>query len=155
MHINNLGTNESLKAFNSDLLKFLQDHKQNLSDESQRRLESGHVLRILDSKHPADVEFLNQKEIDDNLPKLDQFIDTDTNRCFQDLLTLIRGMHPGINVVRNHHMVRGLDYYNGTCFEFKISNTQHVDSLKTINSDLFGASQNTLLAGGRYDYLAS
>ena len=53
-----------------------------------------------------------------------------------------------INYKRNRKLVRGLDYYNGTCFEIKQLSTE-------LESQVLGQAQNTLLAGGRYDYLAS
>ena len=53
-----------------------------------------------------------------------------------------------INYKRNRKLVRGLDYYNGTCFEVKQLSTE-------LESQVLGQAQNTLLAGGRYDYLAS
>jgi len=53
-------------------------------------------------------------------------------------------------------MVRGLDYYNGACFEIKLNNIEDEinPKLRAMGSELFGQSQNTLVAGGRYDYLA-
>jgi histidyl-tRNA synthetase len=58
----------------------------------------------------------------------------------------------GVEFVRNPHLVRGLDYYSGTCFEIKLQNDGGL--LANGFSDLLGDSQNTLLAGGRYDSLA-
>ena len=54
----------------------------------------------------------------------------------------------GIEYVKDNTLVRGLDYYNGTCFEIKVEGDERVTAL-------LGESQNTLIAGGRYDYLAS
>ena len=55
-------------------------------------------------------------------------------------------MH-GIQYHRNERLVRGLDYYNGTCFEIKTTSSE--------SDNVLGKSQNTLIAGGRYDFLAS
>ena len=64
-------------------------------------------------------------------------------------------MCPGLEIKRDEKLVRGLDYYNGTCFEIKLGSGQPNPALKNMQTDLFGQSQNTILAGGRYDYLAS
>lgn len=78
------------------------------------------------------------------MPSIDEFIDRDWLDTFSDLEELL-DVH-GIDHTRNPNLVRGLDYYNGTCFEIK---------LKTKADGVLGESQNTLLAGGRYNYLAA
>jgi histidyl-tRNA synthetase len=112
--------------------------KEQLSAVSALRLDSGHALRILDSKLDQDIEVLS-------LIKSDKVIDdftTDNQRDgFNEVLNLLTAFD--IPWKRNHKLVRGLDYYNGTSFEVKASNTGSL-----------GPSQSTLLAGGRYDYLA-
>jgi len=78
------------------------------------------------------------------LPDIDEFVEPDQRESFRDLEDLLR--LSGIRYKRNPSLVRGLDYYNGTCFEVKIHSSEQ---------KVLGPSQNTLLAGGRYDYLAS
>ena len=83
------------------------------SPVSQQRLESGHSLRILDSKSPVDQEVISSLE----LPDIDDYIEQPWRDMFADLeelLTLNK-----ISYKRNRKLVRGLDYYNGTCFEVK------------------------------------
>lgn len=107
-----------------------------MSDLSQSRLEAGYALRILDSKQ--DIEFINSLEA---LPKIADFC-SDQSR-FEELISLLK--LAGVKVVVNDRLVRGLDYYNGTCFEIKCLS-------QTI---ALGESQNTVLAGGRYDNLSA
>ena len=83
--------------------------------------------------------------MESQLPSIDDFIDQQGQDSFAEILSLL-DMH-GIGYTRNKSLVRGLDYYNGTCFE-----------IKTISEEaekVLGKSQNTLVAGGRYDYLAN
>ena len=69
-------------------------------------------------------------------------------------MELLSQEYPEIILERDTKMVRGLDYYNGTCFEFKMADDQPLKEQELFKK-LFGESQNTILAGGRYDYLAS
>lgn len=109
------------------------------SESSRKRLEAGHSLRILDSKVELDLEIVSSID----LPSIDHFVDSHYLDTFNDLLELLESEN--IEVRRNPNLVRGLDYYNGTCFELKLAT----------DSAILGQSQNTLLAGGRYDYLAA
>ena len=84
-----------------------------------------------------------------------EFMDQGQIKAFEETMQLVKEMCPGLKVKWDHKLVRGLDYYNGTCFEFKLDKEQPNESLKGMESEIFGLSQNTILAGGRYDYLAS
>ena len=68
---------------------------------------------------------------------------------------MIDELIPSLKIERDHKLVRGLDYYNGTCFEFKLDDQEQPGDLLKMEKEIFGGSQNTLLAGGRYDYLAT
>lgn len=109
-----------------------------MSTASQERINAGHSLRILDSKSALDKEVLASLE----LPDIDEFINNDWRRTFEELLRLLDVN--GIPYTRNKSLVRGLDYYNGTCFEV----------VQSFNDAEQRKAQSTLLAGGRYDYLA-
>lgn len=91
----------------------------------------------------------------DSAPKLSQFVDPEQNKAYEEVISLLKEMCPGLEIKRDEKLVRGLDYYNGTCFEIKLGSGQPNPALKNMQTDLFGQSQNTILAGGRYDYLAS
>ena len=151
IHINNLGSKDSLKLYNDELLKFFSSSKEKLSEHSQSRLVSGNALRILDSKDLKDTEFLESHII----PKIEEFLPENHLKAYDELLELIQGIHPSLKIVRDEKLVRGLDYYNGTCFEIKLDDQKQPGDLLTMEKEIFGASQNTLLAGGRYDYLAT
>ena len=140
VEINNLGGESTLTEYNKALTSLMLPRMADFSEASQKRLEAGHSLRILDSKSMSDQEIVNELA----LPHIDEFIDGDWRDTFSDLQDLLT-MH-GIPHRRNPNLVRGLDYYNGTCFEIK---------LETNVDGVLGQSQNTLLAGGRYDYLAA
>ena len=90
-----------------------------------------------------------------SLPVIDDFIPSESQQAFERTMQLVKEMHPGFEVIRDHRLVRGLDYYNGSCFEFKLASCQPSEQLQSMSSELFGEAQNTVLAGGRYDYLAA
>ena len=81
----------------------------------------------------------------DSIPSITEFIDAEDNDSFEEVLSLL-DMNK-VHYKRNKHLVRGLDYYNGTCFEIKTDEA-------AVNG-ILGQSQSTLIAGGRYDHLAS
>jgi len=106
----------------------------NLSGDSKQRYENGMFLRILDSKNEKD------KEIIKNAPKL---IDTIEENSLKRIEKVLKGLDIlGIKYMINHSLVRGLDYYCDTIFEFKYE-----------NNDILGKQQDTILAGGRYNNL--
>ena len=129
--INSLGDPESRQAYRAALVDYLTPYKDELSDDSKRRLESN-PLRILDSKNPRD------KEICENAPTLSDALNDDSKRFFDETCQGLSDA--GVAYKVNPRLVRGLDYYCHTAFEF-------------VSNDL--GAQNTVLAGGRYDGLIS
>lgn len=131
LEINSLGDSESRDAYRHALVAYLNQHRSHLSQDSQLRLEKN-PLRILDSKAEED-----QAVIADAPHMHDYF--NEASRHFFDSLT--KGLSAlNIPYVVSPKLVRGLDYYSHTVFEFK--------------TDALG-SQNAVLAGGRYDGLIS
>ena len=129
LEINSLGDAESRAAYNQILHEYLNDYKENLSEQSLKRLEKN-PLRILDSKENED------KVIMANAPKLQGSFNEYSNHFFAELCEGLNKL--GILYTHNNNLVRGLDYYSHTAFEF-------------ITKDL--GAQGTVLAGGRYDGL--
>ena len=129
LQLNTLGDAASRDAWRAALIEHFQVHKGDLSQESQDRLERN-PLRILDSKEAQD------RPIADAAPDIDAFL-TDEAAAFFDKVT--SGLDAaGVSWTRNARLVRGLDYYRHTAFEFV--------------TDRLGA-QGTVLGGGRYDGL--
>ncbi|GAA0292148.1 histidine--tRNA ligase [Psychrosphaera haliotis] len=129
LEINSLGTSEARQNYTAALVEFLKQHEESLDEDSKRRLGTN-PLRILDSKN-ADVQ-----KILENAPKLSEHLDEESAEMFAELKARLDAA--GIEYVVNERLVRGLDYYNRTVFEWV------TDSL---------GSQGTVLAGGRYDGL--
>jgi histidyl-tRNA synthetase len=129
VEINTLGDPETRVHYRAMLVEYYTKWRSDLSEDSLRRLESN-PLRILDSKDQGDIE------INKSAPVLGQYLNAESNEFFarvKDGLGLL-----GIVYRENSRLVRGLDYYTHTVFEF-------------ITTDL--GSQGTVLAGGRYDGL--
>ena len=127
--LNTLGDGDSRDAWRAALVAHFEAHRGDLSEDSVERLAKN-PLRILDSKDPRD------RPVADSAPDIDQFL-TDEARAFFDTVT--RGLDAaGVAWTRNSRLVRGLDYYRHTAFEFV--------------TDRLGA-QGTVLGGGRYDGL--
>jgi histidyl-tRNA synthetase len=129
LELNSLGSNEARAVYRDALVSYLTLHQDVLDEDSKRRMHSN-PLRVLDSKNP-DV----QKVLVD-APKLNDYLDEESRLHFADLCKRLDAM--GINYVLNERLVRGLDYYNRTVFEWV--------------TDSLGA-QGTVCAGGRYDGL--
>ncbi len=129
LQINNLGTNEDREKYKQALISYLTPIKNQLDEDSQRRLTKN-PLRILDSKNQTTQALL------ENAPKLDAFLSTETKGEFQKLYTHLKTLN--IPVTINPHLVRGLDYYSHTVFEW-------------VTEDL--GAQGTICAGGRYNSL--
>ncbi len=129
LELNTLGESDERAAYRAALVEFLQAHKADLDEDSQRRL-STNPLRILDSKDAKTQSIL------ENAPKLHDFMGEDTLNHFAQLQQYLTDA--GIEFVINQKLVRGLDYYNKTVFEWT---TTHL------------GSQGTVCAGGRYDGL--
>ncbi|MDB5694935.1 MAG: histidine--tRNA ligase [Sphingomonas bacterium] len=129
LQLNTLGDAETRDAWRAALVAHFEGRRGELSDESIARLEKN-PLRILDSKDPRD------RPAADSAPDIDAFL-TSEARAFFDAVTA--GLDAaGVKWTRNPRLVRGLDYYRHTAFEFV--------------TDRLGA-QGTVLAGGRYDGL--
>ncbi len=131
VHLNTVGDPESRQAFRSALLDYLRPKFAELSPDSQARFEKN-PLRILDSKDPKD------KEIVSKAPSILHYLTPAAKHHFQELCRLLDLIH--IPYFINDKIVRGLDYYNKTVFEFLTDNL---------------GAQNTIGAGGRYDGLLS
>ncbi|NJR79785.1 histidine--tRNA ligase [Sphingomonas corticis] len=129
LQLNTLGDAETREAWRAALVAHFEGHRGDLSEESLARLDKN-PLRILDSKDPRD------RPIADAAPDIDAFLTAEA-RAFFDAVTA--GLDAaGVEWTRNPRLVRGLDYYRHTAFEFV--------------TDRLGA-QGTVLAGGRYDGL--
>lgn len=136
LHLNTLGDGDSREAWRAALVEHFRAVKDELSEDSQERLEKN-PLRILDSKDHRDQRFVA------DAPKIDQFLSGDA-RAFFDAVT--GGLDAaGVKWVRAESLVRGLDYYRHTAFEF-------VPDEGSAAADALG-SQSTILGGGRYDGL--
>ena len=130
LHLNSLGDAESRAAYRAALVSFLQTHESALSDDSKRRL-AVNPLRILDSKNAGDRDILQ------TAPKLQDYLNALSKAHFQTLTTALDAA--GVRWFYDPLLVRGLDYYCHTAFEFV------TDALGT---------QGTVLGGGRYDGLS-
>lgn len=129
LQLNTLGDSDTRAAWRTALVDHFEKHKGELSEDSQNRLETN-PLRILDSKEAQD------RPIADSAPDIDEFLSDEAAAFFA---SVTRGLDAA-NVAwqRNSRLVRGLDYYRHTAFEFV--------------TDRLGA-QGTVLGGGRYDGL--
>ena len=129
LQLNSLGSNEARAQFRAALVEYLQQHVDQLDEDSKRRLESN-PLRILDSKSESTQALLQ------NAPSLHDFLDEESKQHFEQLKTALDAA--GVAYEVNPNLVRGLDYYCKTVFEWVTS--------------ALGA-QGTVCAGGRYDGL--
>lgn len=129
LELNTLGESDERAEYRTALVDFLTAHKAQLDEDSQRRLATN-PLRILDSKDAATQKIL------EHAPKLHDFMGAETMTHFATLQQYLTDA--GIAFVINQKLVRGLDYYNKTVFEWT---TTHL------------GSQGTVCAGGRYDGL--
>lgn len=129
LEINTIGSAPDRARYRNALVGYLSQHVDQLDEDSQRRLATN-PLRILDSKSPDTQQVL------DNAPVLQDYLDDDTRAEFEQLLAYLNAL--GIEYVVNPRLVRGLDYYNKTVFEWT---TEHL------------GAQSTVCGGGRYDTL--
>jgi len=129
LQLNSIGSSDARKAYRAALVAYLEQHVEALDEDSQRRLHSN-PLRILDSKNPDTQALL------DGAPALADYLDDESRADFARLRDLLDAA--GVPYVVNSRLVRGLDYYNKTVFEWV--------------TDRLGA-QGTVCAGGRYDGL--
>lgn len=129
LHLNSLGNTESRLAYRQALIDYLTPMRESLSKDSQRRLDEN-PLRVLDSKEKED------KIAVENAPSILDYLDEESQAHFDEVRTMLDSLN--IPYVIDTNMVRGLDYYNHTIFEF----------ITTIDK-----SELTICAGGRYDSL--
>ena len=129
LHLNTLGSPESRAAYRQALIDYLTPLKETLSKDSQRRLDEN-PLRVLDSKEKED------KVAVENAPSILDYLDEESQAHFDAVRDMLETL--GIPYVIDTNMVRGLDYYNHTIFEF----ITKVDK-----------AELTICAGGRYDGL--
>ncbi len=130
--INSIGNSDDRIKYNQVLVKYLEDHKDNLSEDSLKRLESN-PLRILDSKNKNDTEILV------NAPKLSEYRSDKSKDSYEKIINMISDAK--ISYKENPLLVRGLDYYNDFTFEI-VPNESN-------------GSQDALGGGGQYDRLSS
>ncbi len=130
LEINTLGDQESREKYREALVKYLTPLKTQLSEDSQKRLEKN-PLRILDSKDE------NDKKLVQSAPKMDEYLSEASKKFFADVLAGLDTLKIPYKI--NPKLVRGLDYYCHTVFEF-------------VTTEL--GAQGAVLAGGRYDGLA-
>lgn len=136
LHLNTLGDGASREAWRAALIDYFRAVKDQLSEESQERLEKN-PLRILDSKDPRDKPFLA------DAPKIDAFLSEEASAFFAAVTSGLDAA--GVKWVRAQSLVRGLDYYRHTAFEF-------IPDEGSASAAALG-SQSTVLGGGRYDGL--
>ncbi len=129
LEINTLGTPESRTLYREKLIEYLSEHEASLDDDSRNRLHSN-PLRILDSKNPQTQKIVK------NAPDMMTFMDQISKDHFETLCHFLDDN--GVDYVVNPRLVRGLDYYSKTVFEWI--------------TDQLGA-QGTVCAGGRFDGL--
>ena len=129
LHLNTLGSTASRAAYRQALIDYLLPMKDQLSKDSQRRLEEN-PLRVLDSKEKED------KQAVEKAPSILDYLDEESQAHFDAVRAMLDNL--GIDYVIDTNMVRGLDYYNHTIFEF----VTEVDG-----------NELTVCAGGRYDGL--
>lgn len=129
LQLNTLGSLEDRAKYRAALVEFLNQHRDDLDEDSQRRIERN-PLRVLDSKNPQTQEILG------DAPELVDYLSEESAAHFNQLKALLDAA--GLSYEVNPRLVRGLDYYSHTVFEWV--------------TDALGA-QGTVCAGGRYDGL--
>ena len=129
LNINSLGNRDDLIQYKINLSKYFNENKILLSEESKNKINSN-PLRILDSKQENDIDVSN------NAPSIQEFLSNESKAHYEQIKSGLKFYD--ISFIENNKLVRGLDYYCSTVFEFK-------------TNDL--GSQDTLLGGGRYDGL--
>ena len=131
LEINSLGSSEERAAHRAALIAYLEQHKDKLDEDGQRRLYTN-PLRILDTKNP------DLQAIVEAAPKLAEFLGEESIKHFEGVQTILKDA--GLPYRINHRLVRGLDYYNRTVFEWVTTRL---------------GAQGTICAGGRYDGLVA
>ncbi|MDE0456282.1 MAG: histidine--tRNA ligase [Chromatiales bacterium] len=131
LELNSLGSRDIQARYRARLVEYFSAHSSALDADSQRRIRTN-PLRILDSKNPA-MQGLIEKA-----PRIVEELDDDARAHFDELLAMLD--EAGVAYRLNHRLVRGLDYYTGTVFEW--------------TTDELGA-QGAVCGGGRYDNLVA
>jgi histidyl-tRNA synthetase len=131
LELNSVGSSDDRVRYNQALREALAPIKHQLCEDNQRRAETN-PLRVLDSKDEADQDLINA------LPKIADYLSDDSRAHFTQVLAALDAC--GVPYHLNPRLVRGLDYYTRTTFEF------------TVTTGL--GTQNALLGGGRYDGLS-
>lgn len=130
LQINSLGSVTAREVYKKNLVEYFFQHHDQLDEDSKRRLQTN-PLRILDSKN-HELQDLIQKA-----PQLINFLEEESDQHFTELQVLLKNAN--ICFMVNPRLVRGIDYYNKTVFEWVMTETEN--------------AQNTVCAGGRYDGL--
>ena len=131
--LNSVGSSEDRKRYNAALREALAPVKDKMCADNQRRAETN-PLRVLDSKEPADQDIINA------LPKIADFLDEESTQHFAQVKAALDAC--GVPYTVEPRLVRGLDYYTRTTFEFTVPDGSGL------------GTQNALLGGGRYDGLS-
>jgi histidyl-tRNA synthetase len=129
LHINSIGDPEDRLTYRTELIRYFEGHLELLDDDAKRRLHQN-PLRILDSKNPA------MQTMIEGAPKLADYLNSEAKTHFEAVCGYLK--EAGVTFKLNHRLVRGLDYYNRTVYEWV--------------TNRLGA-QGTIAGGGRYDYL--
>ena len=129
LQMNSLGTAESRRVYRARLVEYLEAHEAQLDADSRRRL-LGNPLRVLDSKNPEMQALIR------GAPLLTEHLDPESQAHFAELCATLRAV--GVPYEINPRLVRGLDYYNRTVFEWVTASS---------------GAQNAVCSGGRYDGL--
>jgi histidyl-tRNA synthetase len=129
LHINSIGDPEDRLAYRTELIRYFEGHLDILDEDAKRRLHQN-PLRILDSKNPA------MQTMIEGAPKLSDYLNSEAKAHFDSVCSYLK--EAGIPFKLNHRLVRGLDYYNRTVYEWVTNRL---------------GSQGTIAGGGRYDYL--
>ena len=133
LELNSVGSSADRPRYVAALREALAPIKHQMCEDNQRRAETN-PLRVLDSKAPEDQELIN------GLPKIADFLDDSSRDHFQQVLAALDAC--GVPYTVNPRLVRGLDYYTRTTFEFTVPDGSGL------------GTQNALLGGGRYDGLS-
>ena len=129
LHINSIGDPEDRLKYRTELIRYFENHQDVLDEDAKRRLHQN-PLRILDSKNPAMQTMIEWA------PKLSEYLNSEAKAHFESVCGYLK--EAGVTFKLNHRLVRGLDYYNRTVYEWVTNRL---------------GSQGTIAGGGRYDYL--
>jgi len=129
LHINSIGDPEDRLTYRTELIRYFEGHQNILDEDAKRRLHQN-PLRILDSKNPA------MQTMIEGAPKLSDYLNSEAKAHFEAVCRYLK--EADVTFKLNHRLVRGLDYYNRTVYEWV--------------TNRLGA-QGTIAGGGRYDYL--